>query len=427
MCAICVDGQLAKSKLNSETNETRIEKLKEKVSLFERHLQDVNHQRNEFNSQISNINKHEVILVLDFKENIKINVLHDSQIGSDYFKPPQRTVFEVVMYYNKKGKSAKHYFDLVSNCLTHDSNFVMNAVNRIYSQKEFSKKKFTSIKFWMDNCPNQFKTKELFAFFSNQDQLFLQVAWDFFEEYHGKNPCDTRFSQISSMLHDHNMDPNNFRITTTEDVVKVIGEQQKLHNEWRKLSKKLPISSTQIILDIPKPSLKKQMLNIKDFLFLHSFKLKKNEIWGFLLSNDKSNAHHIWKKEFRSVKRSYSNVKQGAIVNANEISENLWTTVKKKFQKIDNFKKFHKDSEISNNFVGETAIEYLTNEFTNMRETFDKQVTNQDQISEQFELSNDESHDDIEIEVVNEKIDLVKGSSFNIFTLYIQVMYSRCV
>ena len=110
-------------------------------------------------------------------------------------------------------------------------------------------------------------------------------------------------------------------------------------------------------------------------------------------------AHHIWKKEFRSVKRSYSNVKQGAIVNANEISENLWTTVKKKFQKIDNFKKFHKDSEISNNFVGETALEYLTNEFTNMRETFDKQVTNQDQISEQFELSNDESHDDIEIEV----------------------------
>jgi hypothetical protein len=131
----------------------------------------------------------------------------------------------------------------------------------------------------MDNCPNQFKTKELFGYFAGQKK-YLNLDWNFFIEYHGKNPCDTRFSQISTMLKDHNTDPNNFRITTTHEVVKVISTQQKLHNEWREVSKKEPILSTQIILNVPKPSLEKNILNIKDFLFLHSFKLKKNEIWA---------------------------------------------------------------------------------------------------------------------------------------------------
>jgi hypothetical protein len=429
MCAICVDGQKAKRQITSETNEYRIELLNEKISLYERHVNDYTHQRNEFNSQKDNVSTHEVILVMDFKENIKINVLHDAQIGSEYFNPPQRSVFEIVMFYLEKGKSEKYYFDIVSTCLTHDSYFVINSIRACFAQPEYKNHKFNNVKLWMDNCPNQFKTRELFAFFSEQKQ-FMKFEWNFFIEYHGKNPCDTRFSQISTMLHDYNMDQNNERITTSVQVVKVIREQQIVHNEWRKESGKPPIISFQILLKLTKAPRYKKTLNIKHFLFLHSFKLnkEKDEVWGFLLTND-TKYSQVWKKEFTYIERKKIDLKQGTNVNENEISENLWDTVKKKFTKIDNFKINHKSPEI------DTALPYFTNEWENIKNrerdieqieieiSGDDEIDLDEEITEQFELPvpttqidlNDDDESSITEEFFDSDIDLNNEGIFSIY------------
>ena len=93
--------------------------------------------------------------------------------------------------------------------------------------------------FWMDNSPNQFKTTELFVFFTEQQN----TKWDFFIENHGKNVCDTRFSQISAMLKSYKADPLNKRLESTKDVIDALRHEQDLRNKLRR-EKKKPIQKT---------------------------------------------------------------------------------------------------------------------------------------------------------------------------------------
>jgi len=159
------------------------------------------------------------------------------QVNKEFYKPPQRSVFEVVLYYNGKGKIERNYFDVFSNNTAHDSHFVKCALKKVFNHNDFSKHKFSELSLWMDNCPNHFKTKEVFSYFSCLDIRFKRVRWNYFIEYHGKGPCDTRFSQISTMLHDHNLDSNNFRITSTMELIEAIKLQQHQHNVWRESEK----------------------------------------------------------------------------------------------------------------------------------------------------------------------------------------------
>jgi hypothetical protein len=99
------------------------------------------------------------------------------------------------------------------------------------------------------------------------------------------------------------------------------------------------------------------------------------------------------------VKRSFTKLRQGTMINENEISEKLWTTVKKKFNKIDNFKNCHSIPDFSNVPQGDTAIEFLTNEFENLRDS---------EIEVEIEDVSEEV-DEIEIEVLDNDIDLIHG------------------
>ena len=308
--------------------------LKEWILLFKRHQSDQNHQRCQFNEQISKIEPDTAILVMDFKENVKINISHDTQVTSEFYTPPQRSVFDIIMFYaDKDGKTQKHCFDIVSDCTKHDSFFAINALGLVFNENDFKSQKFSTLKFWMDNCPNQFKTKEIFASFAKLDQ---KTFWNFFIEYHGKNPCDARFSRISAMLKDHNMDPSNKRITSTKDLIDVIREQQSLHNKWRVECKKPAIKSTQLELKIDQVPSQKTHIEIENFKFLHSFEMKDNCLVGYALTNE-TKIFKKWPASFKKVPRKSNLVKNGYDVDEDLTSIKLWETVSNKFEKIDQF------------------------------------------------------------------------------------------
>src|ERR1700679_2635684 len=86
-----------------------------------------NHQRFEFNYQIQNLKKHDVVINLDFKQNVKINEQSDVQINSEFYAPPQRSVFEIVLFFynNETEQYQRCYFDFFFDCFKHDSLFVI--------------------------------------------------------------------------------------------------------------------------------------------------------------------------------------------------------------------------------------------------------------------------------------------------------------
>jgi hypothetical protein len=252
MCHICVSGKknekdlvnLEKIKNPNTSQKLLLEKLKERKELYKDHKNIVDNQRNFFNNEISNINTtNKVIIVMDFKQNLTINLSHDVELGRDYYSSPQRTVFGVVVYYFEDNIIKKLYFDIFSKYMSHNSYFVTCALKKILSSNFFINKDFTNFSMWMDNGPH-FKTKEVFGFFCKEFvDKGLKIKWNFFCEYHGKNPCDTRFSQISSMYKAHINNQNNFKVLSTSDLVRAIRNQQINLNEFRELKKKNPIDS----------------------------------------------------------------------------------------------------------------------------------------------------------------------------------------
>lgn len=273
----CVDCDLVTCDISSQlTDQNRqfYESQTQRLKLYKDHQELVQHQRKSYKQQISDLLVDEAIIVMDFKENIKLQQSNE-QIGKDFFNQPQRTLFGVALIYkDASGDIKKHFYDIFSKCLNHNSFFVMKALENVFNTNSFKEHKFKRIIFWMDNGPGHFKTNEMvYNFREIQDKLKVQVCWNYFTEYHGKNVCDSRFSIISRFLEDYSSTENG-KLFTTLDVVKAL--QQKFSAaEQNILSRKSGAApknkGEQIILEINEMPANRVDYKIKNLRCFKSF------------------------------------------------------------------------------------------------------------------------------------------------------------
>jgi hypothetical protein len=298
-CGICFEGLKCQRKLQNllkrrkrlrtfaEADEIR--KLKGFLALFSRHKSDVEHQHMALKLQKASLKYGEVLIHLDFKSNIILNEDAEIITSKEFYQNCQRTLFGAVVYFIDEDDLKCVFFDIFSDFTCHNSYFVGQAIEKIFQHDFFKSKNFHSAKFWLDNGPNHFKTKETFgSLFTipNKFPNITNVEWNFFVEYHGKNVCDVRFSVIKSMLDQHNNNPTNERLTTLEQVCEVVGNTQERYNKRReekiraeeKRGKKgkrkplSPIKSYQLILQIDEMPQERLSLNIENFTIYYSFK-----------------------------------------------------------------------------------------------------------------------------------------------------------
>jgi hypothetical protein len=367
MCDICEKGKKAIKKIpiyekkrnRNILQEAELIRLREVKDLYEKHKKLVEKQKFKFNEQITNLgSSRQVVLVIDFKQNLKINQNHCVEINKEWYTSPQRTVFGAVLYYNENGIIKKYFMDMFSLCITHNSYFVIKALNEVFSTDFFVSKKFNDVSFWMDNGPH-FKTRELMGFFSKSgDGKKIKVQWNYFGEYHGKNPCDTRFSKISSMYKAHISNQNNFIIKDTSDLIEAIKYQQQLLNERREndiknIIEKNEKSKGKKILPLPKPPTYSSQLEVvideeeerthKNVLVIndvkevfYSFKITEdNKIISSVHTGDKQGK--IWEKKYIDVKLTKKRKRSTPLVNDQQEEFKLWAFQKGKFIKINNF------------------------------------------------------------------------------------------
>ena len=240
LCTLCADGFKNKKKLertkkklenlvqNSTTSsdDYKILELKNELivlqknnELFEEHrrLKDQIHKN--FDEQKKNLKDGDVMLVMDFKENIALGKCQ-KETSRDFYDAPQRSIFCIASL-SKKAKLnnetglpsdereiVTNYFDYISDILNHDSKFAFDCLNNLIEGDDFSEfevKNGNNVYLWADNAGQHFRTFEFLYEFLQLQKRYPNVKFhlNYFAEYHGKNICDSHFARLNSFYNSY--------------------------------------------------------------------------------------------------------------------------------------------------------------------------------------------------------------------------------
>jgi hypothetical protein len=233
-CPMCKKEQqfekyLAKKKLQKVGLSVEDVSIQEEYTL---HKQMIDQRSKDFETQVSSLVEGSCVLIMDFKANI--NLGNGPEMDSTiFFQAPQRTVFGVVGYFKKDGITYKIIFNVISPVLNHDSTMVHDILERVLTHNIFSQFNIHSISFWMDNAPNQFRTKEFYATMLDVEPMMkknrpnlrnLQVEFNFFVEYHGKSDCDRFFGMLARLYAERTSGANAIDVQTTSEFIRVFSD-----------------------------------------------------------------------------------------------------------------------------------------------------------------------------------------------------------
>ncbi|KAL6067912.1 hypothetical protein QOT17_008598 [Balamuthia mandrillaris] len=104
---------LGKCKHQTSTSD-KLQTLQEEYQYFLTHLEHVEQQKKSFKEQKNKLQgiDQEAILVMDFKENIKLGISRDEE-GCNFYSQPQRTIFGATLLYQEaEGQPLRRYLAL---------------------------------------------------------------------------------------------------------------------------------------------------------------------------------------------------------------------------------------------------------------------------------------------------------------------------
>ena len=112
-------------------------------------------QRKAFNAKKQNIGEDEILILMDFKENIKLGG-GPIEIGNDFYTRQQCSVLGMaIVYRDQVTKQPRlEYLDFFSDILSHDALFASDCINKVLHlflfQKLLGQSKITKVHFWND-------------------------------------------------------------------------------------------------------------------------------------------------------------------------------------------------------------------------------------------------------------------------------------
>lgn len=246
----------------------------------------------------NNLDIHECILIIDFKQNLELN-RGPSESSKSYYNRPQRSYFTISLIYG--GEIV--YYDFISDVLVHDSLFVIDCMNILFQSDQWKQHNFDKIHFWMDNGPHHFRTIELMGYFTSLKSNFIQLTINFFAPYHGKCVCDSHFSLVSRIINSSTKYSNG-EILTTDDIIRILNrgfsesnQNKKDRNSRKKNQDQLESIITTIIwkyFRIEDPSTK-LVITIPNFTCFYYFEVKEDDLIAKL-------SKQSIKKKFYSIK-----------------------------------------------------------------------------------------------------------------------------
>jgi hypothetical protein len=168
----CPHVSICEASLTAETK-SKIKNLRENYKDFSEHQTAKTLQWEAFTAEVNTLQPGKILLVLDFKQDIILG--KSLEEGSSlFYNATHRTILGVAMLWRETASTPVccHFFDLLSNDLTHDAYFVSCALDKIYSSEKFQallEREFSSLSIWLDKG-RHFHNQELLEVFLSQQR-----------------------------------------------------------------------------------------------------------------------------------------------------------------------------------------------------------------------------------------------------------------
>ena len=185
LCELCVFAK------KIETKNIKTEEEDNLLLLYRNHLENAKAQRNALKTDIQIIKDNQAIVILDFKQNIKLGGSPE-ELSRDYYHTTSINYLTIFV----KTLNFGIFFDFTSMELTKDSYFVIECFKMLFEHPQFKNFNIDNIIVWSD-VGKHFRNGMLAHFFANLPKTHqISVVHNFFVEAHGENICDVHFSQV---------------------------------------------------------------------------------------------------------------------------------------------------------------------------------------------------------------------------------------
>lgn len=173
----------------------KYENIQKNIQIYNSHKKHTQQQRKKYNNIVENLAEDSCVLVIDFKENLRLGG-GPVETNKLFYSKSLCSVLGFVLIKKEKNKIEHSYYDFFSTNLSHDSLFVKQCFDLFLQQEEM--KKFKDINIWTD-CGPHFLSKEFAQYALNDIPLKYQknIEWNLFGEYHGKSVVDGHFGLLS--------------------------------------------------------------------------------------------------------------------------------------------------------------------------------------------------------------------------------------
>lgn len=133
VCGIC---ELSKKILKNEyssLNEKDKKEYKITQEIYNMHRIVVENQKTQFDLLKTTLSVNDCILILDYKENFKLSY-GGHQVSQDYYEKRQISCLGACLIFKSNGVITKHYLNILSEILSHDSLFSSDGLRMIVEQ-----------------------------------------------------------------------------------------------------------------------------------------------------------------------------------------------------------------------------------------------------------------------------------------------------
>lgn len=184
----------------------------------------------EYKRQQARLQPGHVIITMDYKENIKVNMAPD-EASRVFYHQSQRTVLGFLLQYINPttGRPHNHYVDVISSSLTHDATFALECLHGVI-QLHVLPHSLHTVHVWCDSGPH-FRCSEFVAGVTCTLPALhcmhrLSTHLHYFAEKHGKSSVDGHFSLLSRWL---KQAAAQQQILTTSQLIDALRRQAASH------------------------------------------------------------------------------------------------------------------------------------------------------------------------------------------------------
>ena len=247
---------------------------------YQIHINNKVYQKEKFKTDIQNLKKNEILIVLDFKQNIKLG--NNIQPTNEFYAPIEKSVLGFVIYSKQDNEIKKNIFHYFSDELVHDSNFVQDCFDDLIEKKNILNN-ITKMNLFSD-CGLHFRNKENIQYFYQlRKRLNIKIFINYFIEGHGKNIVDAQFRVLSSFIKDIRKKSGTKGVFTIDELILQLEEKKNQNEKYKNINYiKIDIKKKFFVIFTLK-KITRFVIYLKKITSFVIFTLKNNKVLLFFL------------------------------------------------------------------------------------------------------------------------------------------------